>query len=81
MTLYQKLPKYLLDDIASLGWKETGVGDKVNHEFRKDGVQLTIMKARQSRYFIVERIKMSAVSSSIVAEQELLKILENEGDK
>lgn len=80
MSPYKPLPKYLLDDLSSLGWKSTGVGDKINHEFRKDGVQLTIVPARSKRMYIVERLKMSTVSSNIVEEPELYRIIETEGD-
>ena len=80
MSPYKPLPKYLHDDLASLGWKNTGTGDKKDYEFRKDGIQLTIVPARSKRMYIVERVKMSAVSNSIVGETELYRIIETEGD-
>lgn len=75
-----KLSNFIKDELRMHGWMEVGKDVMQGFTFVKDGVQIVIVPGDRSRMYHFTRTKMSETTNTFITEQELLKVIETEGD-
>lgn len=77
----KKLPKWLTDELALLGWNNEGHGLTDGYVWVKDGVLLHIVPAeKMPKMYHVTKEKMSERDVMFIHEPQLLQLIEGDSD-
>jgi hypothetical protein len=74
------LPKFLLNELKNHGWKDTAEQTPMP-TYITNGIELQIVPARLNKMYYLTRTKMSDTTTRFINEDELLELIETEGDR